>query len=53
MTTDTFATPKQIKQARNEYASDDIEIDDNAKTSETDEGVWVAAWVWLRHEEQL
>jgi len=47
----TFATPEQIKQARKDYANDDVEIDDNAKTSETDDGVWVSAWVWLKNKE--
>lgn len=28
-------------------SSDDIEVDDDAKLSETDNGVWVQAWVWV------
>ncbi len=39
-------------QARNEYGSDEIEIDDEAEVSETGDGtgVWVAAWVYVRTE---
>lgn len=34
--------------ARRIYGSDEIEIDDNAKTSRgCDPGTWVAAWVWV------
>ena len=36
-----------IELARDQYASDDLEIDDDAKVSESSEGVWVQAWVWL------
>ena len=36
-----------IAQARESYVSDEIEIDDNPKLSIVDEGVWVAAWVWV------
>lgn len=46
------ATAEQIKHARNEYATDEINIDDDALTSVPDDGsgVWVAAWVWLSSE---
>ena len=45
-------TRKQlIAIARREYQTDDIEIDDNAKISRTDEnGAWVQAWVWVSDE---
>jgi hypothetical protein len=36
--------------ARRQYAmgsSDDVEIDTDAVVSETDDGWWVAAWVWV------
>ena len=36
-----------IEQARIRYQTNEIEIDDNAKLSKSDSGVWVAAWVWL------
>jgi len=46
---------KFIEAARNEYQTDDVEIDDDAKLSEVDEGgnagAWVAAWVWVSDEE--
>lgn len=47
------ATPEELARARAEYAdpSDNgIEIDDDAQTSRTDDGVWVQAWVWLQDE---
>ena len=45
------ATSKQIETARNEYQSDDINIDDDALTSRAPDGVWVQAWVWVSNEE--
>lgn len=34
--------------ARREYATDEIEIDDNPNISPSDDGgTWVAAWVWV------
>jgi hypothetical protein len=41
------ATPEEVKRARDLYQNDDEEIDDNALTSETDDGVWVSGWFWL------
>ncbi len=46
----TPATPEQIQRARQLYAErsdDDVEIDDNATISESENGVWVSAWVWV------
>lgn len=46
----TFATEEQLRRARESYAqgSDDcIAVDDDAQTSQTNDGVWVQAWVWL------
>jgi hypothetical protein len=40
-----------IAAARDMYASDDVEIDDNPKLSHADDGVWVAAWVWVSRED--
>ena len=40
-----------IDKAREQYASDDLEIDDDAKVSESSEGAWVQAWVWLDNAE--
>jgi hypothetical protein len=39
-----------IQRARDEYASDDLEIDDNAVVSTGEDGSWVQAWVWVREE---
>tara|TARA_R100001510_G_C7480164_1_gene92496 strand:- start:344 stop:481 length:138 start_codon:yes stop_codon:yes gene_type:complete len=39
-----------IKLARKLYVCDNIEIDVDPKTSTTDEGVWVQAWVWVSKE---
>ncbi len=40
-----------IAAARELYADDDLEIDDNPAISHADGGVWVAAWVWVANEE--
>jgi hypothetical protein len=40
-----------IEDARSLYQNDDIEIDDNAKLSETDDGAWVQAWVFVLDKE--
>lgn len=41
-----------IAQARENYASEDIEIDDTPEVSAGgDPGVWVAAWVWVRDDD--
>lgn len=47
----TLATPEQIARARGLYADDDCEIDDGARVSGADGGLWVAAWVWLPNGE--
>lgn len=38
-----------IEQARAQYASDDLEIDDNAQVNPTADGTghWVQAWVYV------
>jgi len=43
------AAPDEIAQARDIYADDNLEIDDDARVSRpgADNGVWVAAWVWV------
>lgn len=43
-----------IQMAQDEYASNEIEIDDDAKTSRGEDqtgeiGAWVAAWVWVEY----
>lgn len=40
-----------IKKARAMYASDDVEIDDDAKVSSSDLGAYVQAWVWVPYPE--
>jgi hypothetical protein len=45
-----FATDAEIERARELYQDHAIEIDDGAKASRADEGVWIAAWVWLQNE---
>lgn len=48
------ATAAQISAARDEYASDEINIDDGAPVSETDEGgYWVGAWVWISTADEI
>ena len=36
--------------AKQEYGSDEIEFDTDAKVSPSDHGAWVAAWVYVRNE---
>lgn len=46
----TEATQAEIARARRLYAdrsNDDIEVDDDAACSVGEDGVWIAAWVWL------
>lgn len=42
-----------IDAARNEYGSDDVEIDDGAQISASpgESGCFVQAWVWVSYEE--
>jgi hypothetical protein len=42
---------KLIELARETYASDDVEIDDDATLSRGDSGCWVQAWVFLYNDE--
>jgi hypothetical protein len=42
-----MASADQIQAARDLYQTDECEIDDDASTSEADEGYWVQAWVWV------
>ena len=46
------ATPEQIARARAVHHCDDVQIDDDAKVSETEGGgAWVQAWVYLPLED--
>ena len=47
------ASDEEVQRAQRLYASDEMEIDDFAYTSESDEGVWVQGWVWLSKSEEL
>lgn len=40
-----------VQLARNNYCTDDLGIDDNPQISSSDEGMWVAAWVWVSNAE--
>ena len=45
-----YPSPFLIEKARRRYqydSDDDVEIDDEAETSEADDGTWVQAWVWV------
>ena len=44
------AAPQHIEAAREGYASDEIEIDDDAVCSTGEGGTWVSAWVWVEEE---
>jgi len=53
MREDDQATEEQIIEARRCYclsSDDNIEVDEEAAVSIADDGVWVAAWVWLPNE---
>ena len=44
--------PKYVALAREKYQKDgECEIDDNARVSESDEGAYVQAWVWVAKPE--
>lgn len=46
-----IASEEQIERARAKTGwSDEIEVDEGAKLSVADDGVWVAAWIWLQNE---
>jgi hypothetical protein len=49
---DGLADPALREAAFQEYATDDIEIDDEPATSKGEDGTWVAAWVWIPDEEE-
>lgn len=40
-----------IAKFRDAYECDECEIDDDARFSISDEGMWAQAWVWLPHDE--
>jgi hypothetical protein len=44
------ATDEEIQTAREMYGTEEINIDEGAKTSRGDDGVWVAAWVLIPNE---
>lgn len=49
------ATDEEITKARGIWQTDELEIDDGAHVSRDDEGntgYWVAAWVWIDHQEE-
>lgn len=36
-----------VRQARELFACEELEIDDDAQLSEANDGTWVQAWVWV------
>ena len=49
-TSQSLASPALIEEARALYAhesGDDIEVDEEALTSRSDDGTWVAGWLWV------
>ena len=36
-----------ISAARDQWSQEEIQIDEDAVISETDDGAWVMAWVWM------
>ena len=51
--TDTKTIEQLIDEARDIYACDDIEIDDNAQVNPTGDGTghWVQAWVYVQNDD--
>lgn len=49
---DARADPALISEAQNLFGFDEIEIDDDAGTSESDSGTWVQAWVYVPKPEE-
>ena len=41
----------QIAQDKYCLSTNDIEVDDTPELSESEDGTWVQAWVWLNKEE--
>lgn len=41
-----------IEMARDEYANDNVNIDEDALFSEADDGCWVQAWVWVEYPQE-
>jgi len=41
----------QFSRSRWSHEDDDIEIDDNAALSVTENGVWVQGWLWVSKED--
>lgn len=53
METDKECASRRIAAARAKYTDSDcdIDVDDDAAFSETDNGVWVSGWLWVTYEE--
>lgn len=45
------ASDKLIEVAQGIYQSDDVNVDPGATTSESEDGTWVSAWVWVSDSE--
>jgi hypothetical protein len=46
------ATQEEVDWANGEYGGNcEVEIDDNAQTSPSHGGKWIAAWVWMSDDE--
>ncbi len=42
-----LATTEQIEAARSGWGTDEIEIDGDARISETENGFWIEGWLWM------
>jgi hypothetical protein len=49
---DGLADPALRSAAFQQYATDEIEIDDEPATSLGEDGTWVAAWVWVPGDDE-
>lgn len=45
------ASDELVEVAQGIYQSDDVNVDPSATTSESEDGTWVSAWVWVSDSE--
>lgn len=61
LNTELFFTTQEPKKsdkiyrdfARDNYGTDEVQVDEDAVFSDAEEGVWVEAWLWVVKEEAL
>lgn len=51
-TAENETDPTLVEAAREQYQSDNIDVDMDAKVSPADGGAWVNAWVWVADQDK-